>query len=181
MISVSRVLSVTALLAVASTGQAEQWLYYGGDAGGQKYSPLTQINATNVAQLEVAWQYSSGELARRPELQGKWAKVQMNPIRLPASAGGRLMICTPFGRVIALDPATGKERWVYEPETRVGGYATPEDPEGLKSPGFTNCRGVAYWADRSEAPPAFCGQRIFVATHDLRLMGSTHGRAKSGD
>jgi len=170
MISVRRVLSVTALLAIASAGYAEQWLHYGGDAGGQKYSPLTQINAANVPQLEVAWQYSTGELARRPELQGKWAKVQVNPILLPASAGGHLMICTPFGRVIALDPATGKERWVYEPETRVGGYATPEDPEGLKSPGFTNCRGVAYWADRSDAPPAFCAQRIFVATHDLRLI-----------
>ena len=71
MISVRRFLSVPALLAIASAGYAEQWLHYGGDAGGQKYSPLTQINAANVPQLEVAWQYSTGELARRPELQAR--------------------------------------------------------------------------------------------------------------
>ncbi|MCL4791081.1 MAG: pyrroloquinoline quinone-dependent dehydrogenase [Gammaproteobacteria bacterium] len=172
MVSVRRILPLVTLLATTwpVAGQAEQWLYYGGDAGGQKYSPLNQINAANVGQLEVAWQYSTGELARRPELQSKWAKVQVNPILLPAAAGGHLMICTPFGRVIALDPATGTERWVHEPDTRVGGYGTPADPEGRKSPGFTNCRGVAYWAERSETPPAICSQRVFVATHDLRLI-----------
>jgi quinoprotein glucose dehydrogenase len=172
MVSVRHVLTIVALLAGCLPGAAtaEQWLHYGGDPGGQKFSPLTQINAANVGQLEVAWQYSTGELTRRPELQSKWAKVQVNPILLPAAAGGHLMICTPFGRVIALDPATGKERWVYEPDTRVGGYGTPEDPEGLKTPAFTNCRGVSYWTARDGTPPAFCSQRIFVATHDLRLI-----------
>lgn len=172
MISAHRLLPVIALLTAICAGPAlaEQWLHYGGDPGGQKYSPLKQIDTGNVGQLEVAWQYSSGELTRRPELQSKWAKVQVNPILLPASAGGHLMICTPFGRVIALDPATGAERWTHEPAVRVGGYATPEDPEGLKSPGFTNCRGVAWWADRNAPPAAACGQRVYVATHDLRLI-----------
>jgi quinoprotein glucose dehydrogenase len=172
MVSLREILTILALLvgALPAIATAEQWLHYGGDAGGQKYSPLAQINAANVAQLEVAWQYSTGELARRPELQSKWAKVQVNPILLPAAAGGHLMICTPFGRVIALDPATGTERWVHDPDTRVGGYATAEDPQGLKSPGFTNCRGVAYWTEGQAPTPALCGQRIFVATHDLRLI-----------
>ena len=61
------------------------------------------------------------------------------------------MICTPFGRVVALDPARGTERWVFDPKSRIGGYATPEDPEGLASPGFANCRGVAWWEDRHGA------------------------------
>ena len=76
----------------------------------------------------------------------------MNPILLPEAAGGHLMLCSPFNRLIALDPATGSERWVYDPEIRIGGYATEDDPEGLRSPSFANCRGVAYWEDeRAEA------------------------------
>ena len=88
MLSLRKMLTICALLtgSLPAVATAEQWLHYGGDAGGQKYSPLTQINAANVGQLEVAWQYSTGELARRPELQSKWAKVQVNPILLPAAA-----------------------------------------------------------------------------------------------
>jgi hypothetical protein len=169
MVSLREILTILALLvgALPAIATAEQWLHYGGDAGGQKYSPLAQINAANVAQLEVAWQYSTGELARRPELQSKWAKVQVNPILLPAAAGGHLMICTPFGRVIALDPATGTERWVHDPDTRVGGYATAEDPQGLKSPASPTVaasltgpkarrRRQPCVASASSSPPTIC-------------------------
>ena len=149
---------------------AGQWEHYGGDAGGQKYSPLRQITPANVSQLQVAWQYHTGELERHPVLQTALSKVQVNPILLPAEAGGHLLICTPFGRVVALDPARGTERWVYDPHSRIGGYATPEDPEGLASPGFPNCRGVSWWHDRTAAAGAFCSHRVFLATHDLRLI-----------
>ena len=113
--------------------QAEQWAHYGGDAGGGQYSSLDQIDVNNVGELEVAWQYRSGELERRTEFQNATAKVQVNPILLPDAAGGHLMICTPFNRLIALDPGNGKERWVYDPEIRVGGYASPEDPRALQA------------------------------------------------
>ena len=86
------------------TASAEPWQHYGGDAGGQKFSALRQINTGNVGQLTVAWQYRTGELDRHPPLHTAMAKVQVNPILLPAAAGGHLMICTPFGRVVALDP-----------------------------------------------------------------------------
>lgn len=157
-------------IALAVPAGAEQWLHYGGDAGGQKFSPLRQINAGNVGQLEVAWQYRTGELERHPPLHTALSKVQVNPILLPPAAGGHLMICTPFGRVVALDPARGTERWVYDPGARIGGYATPEDPEGLASPGFANCRGVAWWEDRQAPDGALCKHRIFLATHDLHLV-----------
>ncbi|MEO8225290.1 MAG: pyrroloquinoline quinone-dependent dehydrogenase [Gammaproteobacteria bacterium] len=157
-------------LSLATPGHAQQWEHYGGDAGGQKFSPLKQITVANVGQLKVAWQYRTGELTRQPKLQSAWAKVEMNPILLPERAGGHLVICTPFGRVVALDPARGTERWVYDPRSRIGGYATPQDPEGLGSPGFPNCRGVSWWHDRAAPAGAFCGDRIFLATHDLRLI-----------
>jgi quinoprotein glucose dehydrogenase len=159
------------LLLLASTVVAQsQWGHYGGNAGGQQYSPLAQINSGNVQELEIAWQFRTGELARRTEFQNATAKVQVNPILLPAPAGGHLVLCTPFDRIIALDPATGAERWAFEPNIRIGGYATAKDPEGLTSAPFVNCRGVAYWEDAQAPEQAICRHRILIATHDLKLI-----------
>jgi quinoprotein glucose dehydrogenase len=164
------VLLLLAGLAAGPASAAEQWLYYGGDAGGLKFAPLDQINTGNVGQLQVAWQYRTGENARYPEVQTRYAKVQVNPILLPESAGGHLVVCSPFGRVIALDPETGGERWTYDPKSRIGGYASADDPEGLNTPGFANCRGVAWWQDIEAPAGATCSQRLLLATHDLRVI-----------
>ncbi|MEO7387581.1 MAG: PQQ-binding-like beta-propeller repeat protein, partial [Gammaproteobacteria bacterium] len=166
----SRLKALLLAAVLVQPGAAQDWQHYGGDLGGQKFSPLRQINTANVSRLAIAWQYRTGELDRYPALQTALAKVQVNPILLPAAAGGHLMICTPFGRVVALDPARGTERWVYDSRSRIGGYATPEDPEGTASPGFANCRGVSWWHDRIAPAAAFCSHRIFLATHDLRLI-----------
>ncbi|MEZ5566701.1 MAG: pyrroloquinoline quinone-dependent dehydrogenase [Gammaproteobacteria bacterium] len=165
-------LSILILLAIAPAVSAGQWDHYGGNAGGQQYSTLAQITSGNVAQLTVAWQYHTGELERHPPLHTAMAKVQVNPVLLPPEAGGHLVICTPFGRVVALDPEDGTERWTYEPAARIGGYATANDPDGLESPGFANCRGVAWWHDRQTPVPdhPLCRDRLFLATHDLRLV-----------
>jgi len=80
------------------------------------------------------------------------------------------MICTPFNRIIALDPTNGIERWSYDPNIRIGGYAKEGDPEGLQSPAFANCRGVTYWKDESIDTSASCRHRILTATNDLRLI-----------
>jgi quinoprotein glucose dehydrogenase len=148
---------------------AGDWPQVGGE-GARKFAALAAIDAGNVGRLEIAWEYHTGEIERRGEFANRTAKVQVNPILLPEAAGGHLMICTPFSRVVALDPVTGAERWVFEPNIRIGGYASPGDPQGLRNPPFANCRGVAYWADRSGDPAAACTHRVLVATHDLRLM-----------
>ncbi len=167
---------------VVPAALADGWSHYGADAGGSQYSPLAQVTPQNVGQLEVAWQYRTGELAHYPAHHLKSAKVQVNPILLPPGAGGHLMICTPFGRVIALDPVTGGERWVYDPRSRIGGYATSDDPEGLASPSFANCRGVAWWHDGEAPTGSHCEHRVFFATHDLRLIAldARDGRPCSG-
>ena len=161
---------------------AGEWRHYGGDAGGQKYSALRQITTGNVTSLKVAWQYRSGELGRQPRLQTAAAKVQATPILLPPAAGGHLVTCTPSGRVVALDPARGTERWVYEPGARIGGYSSAEDPEGLATPAYSNCRGVAVWEDREASPETICRHRIFLATHDLKVVAldATSGRLCPG-
>jgi len=168
---IARLLVASAALLVTTNVAAEsQWSHYAGDAGGQQFSALDQINASNVANLEIAWQYRTGELSRRTEFQNATAKVQVNPILLPEAAGGSLVICTPFNRVIALDPGSGAERWSYDPGIRIGGYSTKDDPEGLRSPAFANCRGVAYWEDEATDASALCRHRLLMATNDLRLV-----------
>jgi quinoprotein glucose dehydrogenase len=165
-------LLVAAIAAVGLHGVtlASEWSHYAGNQGGQQYSDLDQIDARNVANLEIAWQYRSGALERRSEFHNATAKVQVNPILLPAVAGGHLVLCSPFNRLIALDPATGAERWAHDPDVRIGGYATRNDPEGLKSPAFANCRGVAYFEDDEASADAQCRHRLLMATNDLRLI-----------
>ena len=148
-----------------------QWAYYGGDPGGQQYSPLTQINTDNVQDLTIAWQYRTGELERRTEFQNATAKVQVNPILLPDAAGGHLVLCTPFSRIIALDPATGQERWIHEPNIRIGGYATQDDPEGLQSAPFALTVAASHTGKTTPPRPRpLAVIRILTATHDLKLI-----------
>ncbi len=158
--------------------QDSDWSHYGGNAGGQQYSALNQINPDNVSRLTLAWEYRTGELQRRSEFANATAKVQVNPILLPAEAGGHLVLCSPFNRLIALDPSTGEERWVFDPEIRISGYATDDDPEGLRNPAFANCRGVAYWQDPRPKENTDCSHRLFMATNDLRLIAAD---AKNGN
>src|SRR5436190_1354792 len=76
-----------------------------------------------------------------------------------ALAAGRLYLSTPLNRVIALDPATGKELWRHDPKLNM----TLERNEGFVS------RGVAYWEDRRQ-PDRPCGRRILFGTVDARLL-----------
>ncbi|MCL4780853.1 MAG: pyrroloquinoline quinone-dependent dehydrogenase [Gammaproteobacteria bacterium] len=137
---------------------AEGWAYYGGDEGGSRYSPLQQINRENVGKLELAWQYRTGAVAANPSLKSM-IDFQATPTLLPAAAGAHLVICDPFGKVIALDPASGKERWIMDPQIDKTPYA-----------GRFKCKGVAYWADSAAPAGAACAHRLFLATADKRLI-----------
>ena len=134
--------------AVADPG----WPTYAGPAGGTRYSPLNQINRSNVRDLEIAWTYNTGHLERQPHLYGM-VGFQVTPILLPEEAGGRLVLCDPLNRIVALDPATGEQRWEFDPEIDLTPYA-----------GRFNCRGVTYWrdsqaAEAARAPTASCWPR----------------------
>lgn len=137
---------------------AEGWAYYGGDEGGSRYSPLQQINRENVGKLELAWQYRTGAVAANPSLKSM-IDFQATPTLLPAAAGVHLVICDPFGKVIALDPASGKERWIMDPQIDKTPYA-----------GRFKCKGVAYWADSAAPAGTACAHRLFLATADKRLI-----------
>jgi len=117
---------------------------------GLKYSPLEQINTTNVQNLERAWEFHTGDLSTQ-----KQALIAFEDE--PGLIAGNLVVCTTSRRLIALDPATGKQRWTYDPKT---------------SPAATmkKCRGIAAWVDEQAAPDAACKTRIFLGTADYRLV-----------
>lgn len=148
---------LTGAAAVASASGTE-WMHYGGDAGGSHYSSLDQINRGNVGTLVRAWEYRTGDLDRHPDRKA-FASFHVTPLLLPAAAGHSLVFCTPFNRLVALDPVTGKERWVFDPLLETG-------PVGTRY----NCRGVAYWQDPQPTATAACTHRLYMGTGDLRLF-----------
>ena len=137
------------------------WSFYGGDAGGNRYSRASTITAENVSQLEVAWEYRTGDLIGKPAVMRR-AASEGTPILVDES----LVFCTPFNEVIALDPASGIERWRFDPKV---------DLEQRPANQFV-CRGVAHWS--SSEQEGVCTQRIFVGTNDARLIAID---AKTGD
>lgn len=135
-------------------GLTSDWPHVGQSIGGQRYSPLTQINRDNVAGLQVAWTYHSGDFSTGTDQHGPTA-LQVSPLVVD----DRLYFCTPFNRVIALDPETGVEQWSHDPQVDLTGVYTP------------TCRGVAYWQDSApDAGQEACQARIFTGTLDARLI-----------
>ena len=99
------------LLPAARAGAAE---YYGYDQGGSRFAPLDQITPENVDQLIPAWTYHTGDLKSRAPDVLKRSKFEVTPILV----GDKLVGCTPFNAVVALDPGTGQELWRYDPEIK---------------------------------------------------------------
>ena len=108
-----------------------EWPVYGGDAGGSRYSPLTEINKGNVARLKVAWELHTGDVSDGSDGRPK-SEFEATPI----VADGTMFVTTPFNRVLALDPETGQEKWRFDPKL---------DLHVRYSEGLVN-RGVTFWS-----------------------------------
>ena len=145
--------AATTPVAPESYAASKEWPTYGHDAGGMRHSPLTEITPANVNTLEIAWTYHlkpegyaaaasgrGGGRAAATSLQGSQAT--------PLVINGIMYIASPYGRVVALDPTTGKEVWVYTLPT--GSPAT---------------RGVEYFPGDATTPP-----QIVVGTMDAKLF-----------
>lgn len=132
---------------LSSAADHRTWSAATGGPDGQRYSALTQMNRENVRNLELAWKFDTGD-----EFPG--SEMQCNPIIVD----GVLYATTPKLRVIALEAATGRRRWVFDP------FA------GEKSVGKQRNRGLVYWA-------AGENQRIFVAAAQyLYALDAKSGR-----
>lgn len=101
--------------AIAAGQTGADWPYFGGDQGGQKFTPLDQITPDNVGRLEVAWSVDVGRIPAN----------NSSPIKV----GDTIYMCNGFSQAFALDARTGAERWSYDGSEGHGG----------------TCRGVTYY------------------------------------
>jgi quinoprotein glucose dehydrogenase len=136
-----------ALLALAARGLAAE-------EPASQYSPLAQIRPDNVARLELAWTYRTGEPLVALAGGGRPPAFEATPVY----AFGLLYIGTPYGKVVALEPETGKERWAFDAKI----------PRDANFGDFAN-RGVSVWADAKQAAGP-CRERVFFASIDARLF-----------
>lgn len=139
---------------------ADNWTAYGANGYGNRYSSLDQINRNNVQKLQLAWQFETGD-KQGPDDPGEFTN-EVTPLKV----GDLLYTCSPHQILFALDAATGKVRWKFDPHIQY-------------NPTFQHmtCRGVAYHETQpgsmtiDGAPaPADCPKRIFLPTDDGRLF-----------
>jgi len=137
------------------------WSFYGGDSGGNRYSELGGINADNVTELSIAWQYQTGDMINRPG-----AMQQSAGEGTPLLVEDSLIFCTPFNEVIALNPGDGSELWRFDPQISLDQHPANQYV----------CRGVAHWRDTGII--GACSSRIFMGTNDGRLIAidATNGQ-----
>ncbi|HEX6550197.1 MAG TPA: PQQ-binding-like beta-propeller repeat protein, partial [Gammaproteobacteria bacterium] len=148
---VAAALLVTGTASAAETGS---WSAYGGDAGGTRYSTLTQITPANVQDLRVAWIFRTGELGKGVK-DWKRSAFEATPILYE----GMLYLTTPGTNVVAVDAATGKLRWRYDTHTNDRVHYS----DGVS-------RGVSLWVDDKSPADAVCHARIYAPTLDSRLL-----------
>ena len=131
----------------------EEWPTYGNDPGSARYSPLSEITKGNVGKLKVAWTYRTGDVSDGTGTwngQKVWARSTFEAT--PLMVDDTLYIATPFNRIIALDPETGKQKWTFDPKLdRIGYYGDD----------FT-CRGLASWIDPKLQPGDTCLSLIHI-------------------
>ena len=136
---------------ITSPPRDVEWRTYGGTYASARYSPLDQIDRTNVGQLHVAWRWRSPDhdvMAREPLIE-----TFVNE-GTPLMVGGVLYVSTSLSQVAAIDAATGQTLWTHDPE--VWKLGTPPNH------GWVH-RGVAHWSDGREA-------RIFIGTGNAFLI-----------
>jgi quinoprotein glucose dehydrogenase len=149
----SMICCITSLCAVAAAGSPDgDWPNYGRTPGGDRHSPLAQIDRANVARLELAWEYKTGEAGIET---GRPTALEATPLVVD----GRMYLSTPLGKVIALDPVTGRQLWARDLQVK-----------HQRAFGDWVSRGVSYWRGSQQANPKPCEHRLVVATIDARLV-----------
>lgn len=130
----------------ADIPESGEWLHYGNDVGGSRFSTLAQVTPANVKDLEVAWTFRTG-----PDATGEMPPLEVNPLKI----GDTVYICTAYNDIIALDAETGAQRWRFH-----SGQDMSKSPYG-------QCRGLAYYKAEGRL---ICPERILTATTNARLL-----------
>ena len=149
--------------ATAQTGALDgEWRSYGGDAGHTKYSPLDQIDASNVQNLQIEWTWTSvdEELKQRNEVIRERGSFRSYAYEVtPLMVDGVLYTTTSLGQIAAIDPATGETLWSFDPVLYLEGRPAVH--------GFMT-RGLAYWTDGEQERLFYAAGRVFLLSIDAK-------------
>jgi quinoprotein glucose dehydrogenase len=138
----------------------KNWNVYGGTKDAMHYSSLTEVDTINVSRLQVAWTYHTGDADTATHSQ-----IQCNPVIID----GVMYALTPAMKLFALNAATGKKIWVFDPKILIAGDTGEQAKESMN---LNNGRGVTWWTDGQD------DKRIFyTAGYYLICVNATTGKA----
>lgn len=142
-----------------TSGQAnvryQGWYTFNGDLKAQKFSAATQITPQNVGDLKKAWEVHTGDVSTGDDTvpASDWSAT-------PLFVNDTVYVGTPFYRVFALAPDTGKVKWSFNPHSTLKALTQPD----MKS------RGVAYWQAADPIAQKTCQKMIYMGTMDAKLF-----------
>jgi len=132
----------------ASRLRAGEWPVNGGNLASVRYTPLDQIDATNVSELEIAWRWSAQNFGATPEFNYRATPIMVDGILYVTAGTSRA--------VVAIDAASGETLWIHRVD---------EGERGAKAPRINSGRGVAYWESANDSE-----DRIFYITPGFQLI-----------
>jgi quinoprotein glucose dehydrogenase len=130
------------------------WYTFNGNLENQKYSQADQITPQNVGKLEKVWEIHTGDVS---DGSGKIPPTDWSAT--PLFVNGTVYVSTPFYRIFAIAPDTGKVKWIYDTHSLLEAVTQPD----LKT------RGVAYWQAATPQPGTLCQKIVYIGTMDAKL------------
>ena len=142
--------------APASTDAANTWATFNGDLMAQKFAQQGQITPQNADRLKLAWQVHTGDMS-----DGSGAIPASDWSATPLFVNDTVYVGTPFYRIFAIAPDTGRVKWTFNPHAVL---KAPTQPD-MKT------RGVAYWQAAQPQPGVACDKMVYVGS----MMGQLYG------
>jgi len=144
-----------ALGAASASAQSQNWGTYNGDLMAQKYSTAAQITPQNVKNLKIAWQIHTGDHSNK----AFGVPAETYSEATPIFVNNTVYIGTPFYRIFALQPDSGKVKWIFDPH---------EPRKALTQPGMKS-RGVAYWQSANPQAGQPCQKIVYIGSMTAKL------------
>ena len=152
--SLAAILLPSIAIAGPACAQGQDWYTFNGDLAAQKYATAAQITPANVGKLTKAWEVHTGDVS-----DGSGDKPASDWSATPLFVNDTIYLSTPFYRIFALAPDTGKVKWTYDTKSTLKALTQPD----LKT------RGVAYWQSANPVDGQPCQKIVYIGTMDAKL------------
>ena len=152
--SLAAILLPSIAIAGSACAQGQDWYTFNGDLAAQKYATAAQITPANVGKLTKAWEVHTGDVS-----DGSGDKPASDWSATPLFVNDTIYLSTPFYRIFALAPDTGKVKWTYDTKSTLKALTQPD----LKT------RGVAYWQSANPVAGQPCQKIVYIGTMDAKL------------